>query len=314
MIKSHVFLTGATGCVGHYVLNRLLKSPQWHVHILVRDRGKLRLPDGFSAQLSIHDGNLNSIEALQDIVPRMDYVVHLATDWSDSDEAFRLNVEKTVSLFNMCHNDRCKKVLYFSTASILGRDNAPLEQAEKIGTGYIRSKFTAYRLIKALPIRHKLITLFPTLVFGGDAHHPYSHVSAGILPNQHFLKILRFFYLDGKFHWIHAKDIAVIVEHLLTHPEVSGDFVLGQPAISVRDAIQVLCELFQVPLRVRIRLSSQWLVRLAGLCRIQLSSWDLFCIKRSNFLHDTVTPESFGKNTFYRSLKGLLQELKIQHS
>ena len=58
-----------------------------------------------------------------------------------------------------------------------------LKEAEEIGTGYIKSKSIAYKLLSESPVKDRILTLFPTLVFGGDHYHPYSHISSGLIEN-----------------------------------------------------------------------------------------------------------------------------------
>ena len=66
----------------------------------------------------------------------------------------------------------------FSTASIAGPGNKVIKEAQTHGTGYVRSKYNAYRL-QTLPIK-KVVTLFPTLVL--EMIHILTHISSGHTP------------------------------------------------------------------------------------------------------------------------------------
>ncbi|NBV42030.1 NAD(P)-dependent oxidoreductase, partial [bacterium] len=232
-----LFITGSSGCVGHYLLDILLTQPQTEIHLLLRPSSRLKFDISQYQNVVIHHGNMDAIEELASVIAEMDYIIHIFTDWSDSEYATLLNVTKTQALFAMANPDRIKRIIYFSTASILGPGNKPIWQAEKYGPGYVRSKYQGHNELPKNPNYHKVVTVFPTLVFGGDKTHPYSHMSSGILPNLNYLKWIRFFYLDARFHFLHSKDIASVVVHLLDIPNPAKEYVLGNPVMTGKDAI-----------------------------------------------------------------------------
>ena len=128
-----VFVTGASGCVGHYVVDELLARGDCRLHLLVRDPAKLNLPEGAAERVTIVRDDLINIDAHAELLSRMDAVVHLATAWGEA-IAYDINVESTVKMAGHVDPARCKRFFYFSTASILDRENRPLEAAEVHGT------------------------------------------------------------------------------------------------------------------------------------------------------------------------------------
>ena len=192
MLLEKIFITGASGCVGHYVVEQLLENPKLELHLMVRDPDRLRFDYKSEPRIVVHEGNMEYIEILENVISEMDYLIHIATDWSNSDYAIKLNVEKTHQLFNFC-SDKCKRIIYFSTASILGPDNQLNKDVEEFGTFYVKSKYYAYQKLSECRLYDRIYTLFPTLVFGGDKHHPFSHISSGLVPNKHYLSFLKYF-------------------------------------------------------------------------------------------------------------------------
>lgn len=304
-----IFITGASGCIGHYVLDQFLNKPDYEIHLLIREPHKLKIPYKNYPQLQIHIGNLAEIETHQATISQMDYVIHIATDWSNSNYAHLLNVEKTHKLFSYCDPGRIKKIVYFSTASILGKNNQPIPEAGTLGTGYVSSKYHAYLSLKDHPLRDRIITLFPTLVFGGDNTHPYSHLSSGIIPNKNYIRWLRFFYIDAAFHFLHAADIAAIAAHVLLNPVDQNNYVLGIPSLTGKEAIQILCRAFKFPLYFQIKINMRALFWLAKLAKIEIDPWTDFCIKNPYFIYTTVTPNTFGLKTSYPNLDTVLTTL-----
>jgi len=306
-----IFITGASGCIGHYILDQFIHDPNYELHLLIRDPSRLKIQYQEFPNITIHIGEIEHIETQSQVLAEMDYVIHIATAWGDSDEACVVNQIKTLELFNACHPDHCKKIIYFSTASILGKNNTPIPQAGTLGTGYVRSKYKAYHTIKEAKLYDRIVTVFPTLVFGGDKNHPYSHISSGITPqNAKFLKILRFLYMDARFHFLHAYDIAQVVKYLLTHPTDQKDYVLGNPVMTGKETLTTLCQHFNIPIYFRIPISGHILKFLAGLFRIKVGSWDRFCIENPYFEYNVVNPKTFGLDSKYSSLTSVLPDIK----
>jgi len=308
-----VFITGATGCVGHYVMDQLVQHPNLTIYALVRDPNRFKQPFANLPNVHICQGDLASIEAYKDVLAQCDGLIHLATDWGDSEEATRLNKEKTHEMLSYCSQDKLKRVVYFSTASILGKGNKVIDEAETYGTGYVRSKYRAYHALKSMPGYEKIITVFPTLVFGGDKTHPFSHISGGLVPSMHYAKWVRFLTMDARFHFLHSKDIATVTLFLLFHSVPQNEYALGMPVVQGKQAILTLCKVFKVPVYFQIKIAPWFLLGLAKLFKIRVAPWDLFCIKNPFFEYSTVNPETFGLPCAYPTLESIVENIKQNH-
>lgn len=307
MEKEKIFITGASGCIGHYIIDQFLYDPNYELHLLLRNSNRLKFDYTKYPQIKIHEGDIKTIENQKEILNQMHYVIHTATAWGDSDYSNFINVTKTQELFNACNPLLCKKIIYFSTASILGKNNQPVPEAETLGTGYIRSKYLAFKKLSESHLYDRIITLFPTLVFGGDDHHPYSHLSSGLNEeNAKYLNILRFFYMDATFHFLHAHDIAKVVKYLLEHPTNQKEYVLGNPMMTGKKTLEQLCEHFNKKIYFRIKVPSSFLFFLASLFRIKVGPWDKFCIQNPFFEYKVVNPATFNLKTEYPTLTHLL--------
>jgi nucleoside-diphosphate-sugar epimerase len=207
--------------------------------------------------------------------------------------------------------ERCEQIIYFSTASILDQQNQLLPEAEAIGSDYIRSKYICYSKLGQLAIAPRITTVFPTLVFGGGDRYPYSHLSSGIAEVVNWCKLIRFFQADGSFHFIHGKDIAQIVRHLIDHPpngDQSRDLVLGNDRTTVDQAIAETCAyLHQTPM-LGISLSP-WLINFfIVLFRVQMADWDRFCLNYRHLTHQNVTsPAAFGLTPACATVSDILE-------
>ncbi|MCX5750431.1 MAG: NAD(P)-dependent oxidoreductase [Candidatus Saganbacteria bacterium] len=303
MLKK-LFITGASGCVGHYLFDELIKNRDYELFLLVRDPRKLLFNYKNYPNVHLLEGDLQGIEKFKDTLKEMDYLIHLAVDWTQGEP----NYQHTIKLFELLDPVRCQKAIYFSTASILNREHQPFKELPDIGTCYIWSKFFAYRELPKLPIYPKITTLFPTLLVGGDKNHPYSHVAHGIQITKKWIPLIRFLNVEGGVHFIHAEDAAKIAAYLLENPSPGKELVLGYDYMSVNEIINRLCAYFKIKRWFKIKLPFVLLKKLVDYFNIQVSPWDLFCAEYKYFKYNTVRPSTFGLASRFQAFEDLLKE------
>ncbi len=299
-----VFVTGISGCVGHYLFDELAPEADYHLYLLVRDPSRLRFDCQGQDRITIIKGDLEHIEQHAALIKEMDYVIHAAADWG----AHENNLDHSLTFFKLIDPVRCRKVIYISTASILGPDGKPVPEAETLGTHYIRGKYLFHKRLADLPIYPKVVTLFPTWVLGGDQNHPYSHATAGILGIRPWLWLIRFFKVDAGFHYIHARDIARIIKHLLGHEAKAKEYILGNPAVTAGRLIKEIANYFGWTVYFQVPLSLPFAIFLAQATNHQLHPWDLYCFERRNFVYKTVNAASFGLKSDLVSVRQVLAD------
>ena len=309
MSKKAIFITGSTGCIGHYVLDKFVGDPDYDLHLLVRDPKKFLSPYASYDNVHLHIGDLETIENQKDILSQCEYLIHIATAWGDSDLSSQLNKDKTHEMLSYLNPEKLQRIVYFSTASILGPGNKTVIEAETMGTGYIRSKYRAYLSLKESPWADKIVTVFPTMVFGGDKTHPHSHISSGILPSLPYLKWVRFLNMHGAFHFLHADDIATVTRYALLNPVPSQNLVLGNAVITGKEAVQILCKAFNVRCYFQIKITSRMLMWIAKAFRIRVAPWDKYCIEHPFFSYKTVNPSTWGIPTKFPTLQRVLSDI-----
>jgi len=310
MSPKRIFVTGASGCLGHYLVETLIQETDHDLFLLVRNPDKLKVDCNARPGVTVLQGDMQTIEEFGDLLKTMDCAILTATAWGGLQEVFDINVVKTLRLMNLLDPEICK-VIYFSTASILDRKNQPLKEAGEIGTDYIRSKYECHEQISKLAIAPNVITLFPTLLLGGDSSKPWSHVSSGISKEYKWLNLLRFFKVDGAFHYIHSKDVAQVVRYLVDQPlaaDHGGELVLGNPAITADQAIEDACTYLNKRIYFRIPLTQQVLDFIFGLLRVKMAAWDRFAMEYRHFVHQNpVTPSTFDMPTYCSSFADVLK-------
>ena len=311
MDRTRVFLTGASGCIGQYIAEALIEQTDCELFLFVRDPAKLTVDIAHRDGIRVIQGDLNEIGQQADLLKTTNCAILAAAAWGGAATTHDINVSRTLQLVNLLDREVCDRVIYFSTASLLDREENVLREAAHFGTDYIRTKYDALKQLRRSPIADRLTVLFPTLVWGGDAdkHQRLSHLNTGLPDVLKWVWLLRFLKIDGSFHNIHARDIAQVVTHLLAQVEYEPQsLVLGGKAYSANDAIAELCRYCGQPVGFRIALKS-WLLELAiKLFDIKLASWDRFCMDYRHFTYrNAIDPSRFGMVPYCATLSDILQ-------
>jgi nucleoside-diphosphate-sugar epimerase len=319
MNPKRIFITGASGCIGHYITEALIQETNHELYLLVRNPEKLRFDWEARPGITILRSDLRQIERFGNLLKTMDVAILAATAWGGAQESFDINVVKTIRLMELLDPMVCEQVIYFSTASVLDQNNNLLKEAGQLGTDYIRSKYDCLKRLPKVAIAPKITTLFPTLVLGGDANKPYSHLSSGIADVVKWVDIIRWLQADGSFHFIHARDIAQVVRYLVDYPlnsdwagDTQGTFppqlVLGNPPMTVNRSVEEVCAYLNKKIYFRVPLS-RWLANLLiVLFRIQMAPWDRFCLNYRHFTYENpVNPGTFGLSTYCPTLSDVLK-------
>ncbi len=328
MTPKRILVTGASGCIGHYITEALIGQTDHELYLLVRNPNKLKVDTKSRPGITVLQGDMGKIEQFTGLLKTIDTAVLTATVWG-GDDIFDINVTKTVELMNLLDPDVCQQVIYFSTESILDRHNQLLKEAGEIGTDYIRSKYECFQKLTSSAITQgvapiaitqgvatsaiasKITKIFPTLVLGGDKTKPYSHLSAGIPEIVKLINLIRFFKADGSFHFIHGKDVAEVVTYLIDNPPKANEsrqLVLGQKRITADEAVEEACEYLNKKIYFRIPLSLGLANILIPLFRIQMAAWDRFCLTYRHFSHENpVNPESLGLPNYCATFSDVLR-------
>lgn len=312
-----IFVTGASGCIGHYIVDLLIKKTEYELFLLVRNPAKLKFDYQYRSGINIIQGDLTNILDYQDILKTINIAILVATCWGGEKESYQINVEANLNLINSLNPEICQQIIYFSTASILDQHNQLLPQAGEIGTDYIRTKYQCFTKLKELELYPKIITVYPTLVFGGDEDKPYSHLSGGLKDLPTWMNLIRWFKADGSFHFIHGYDIAQVILYLVENgnnlnPKFNRQLVLGNEHLTANQAIKQVCDYLGKKIYLQIPLSI-WLANIfIKIFNIRMAEWDYFCLNYRHFIYQQyVNPQTFNLNSYAPNVSDLLRVSQI---
>ncbi|WP_107667047.1 NAD(P)-dependent oxidoreductase [Cyanothece sp. BG0011] len=306
-----IFITGSSGCIGHYMAEALIQETDHELYFLVRNPDKLKFRYQSRPNVHLIIGDLQTMDKFSEFLKTVNVAILAATSWGGISESFEINVTKTIGLMKLLDPEVCEQIIYFSTASILDQNNQPLPEAGTLGTNYVRTKYECYTQLKEQPFYNKITTVFPTLVFGGESDKPYSHLSGGIQDVIKWIDLIRWFKADGSFHYIHARDIAKIIKYLVDNPPSESEhqnLVLGNKKTTVNEAIETICNYLNKSIYFRIPLYIFLVNFFIKVFRLRMEDWDYFSINYRHFTYkDTVTPATFGMDNYCTTIEDVMK-------
>lgn len=294
-----LFVTGGSGCVGHYLMHHFLAQPDVEIVALLRNPSKLNLPSEYKDRVTVLEGDMTQgAELLAGQAP-FDLAILAATAWGGA-AAFDVTVGANIAIADKLIDIGCPRIIYFATASVLNRDLTLLDEARDHGTEYIRSKYQLVEEIEKRADRTHIVGFFPTVIFGGGEqpiNAPRSHLVNILFDNRRWLPLARRLSVMGKLHLIHPGDIATLAAHFgadrgTTKPE---RIVLGNEAVTVDNVIADVAHALGTKHRPWIRITESRVELAAKVFRIKMTPWDRYNAQNSDQSYPmAVMPADFG--------------------
>lgn len=176
-----IFVTGATGFVGHHVASALAEQGA-DLRLLVRSTSNVANLEGIKGDT--HVGDLAAPETLRPALAGCDAVMHVAADYRlwirDPENMYRANVDGTRELLRLARDAGVRRVVYtssvatmqFFTNGVVSNEDTPVSIKDMVGH-YKRSKFLAEQeAIKAAQAGQQVMILNPTTPIGPNDAKP----------------------------------------------------------------------------------------------------------------------------------------------
>jgi dihydroflavonol-4-reductase len=176
-----IFLTGATGFVGHHVAHALAADGAT-LRLLVRKSSNLANLEGIQGETYV--GDLSEPESLRAGVAGCDAVVHVAADYRlwipDPAAMYTANVDGTRELLRLAREAKVKRFVYTSSVAtmhfrrdgLVVNEDTPVSLKDMVGD-YKRSKFLAEQeALRAAAGGQSVVILNPTTPIGPNDAKP----------------------------------------------------------------------------------------------------------------------------------------------
>jgi dihydroflavonol-4-reductase len=247
-----IFVTGATGFVGHHVA-RALAAEGAELRMLVRKSSNLSNLEGIAGET--HLGDLAQPESLRSAIAGCDAVVHVAADYRlwipDPQAMYRANVDGTRDLLRLAREVGVQRVVYtssvatmhFRTDGIVVNEDTPVSLADMVGH-YKRSKFMAeQQAIAAAQDGQQVMILNPTTPIGpNDAKPtPTGRIFVDFL-NRKFPA-----YMDTGLNLVDVSEVARAHVVALTTGKPGRRYILGGENLTLKQILDKMSAITGIP-------------------------------------------------------------------
>jgi dihydroflavonol-4-reductase len=247
-----VFLTGATGFVGHHVA-KALAADGADLRMLVRKTSKLGNLEGIRGETYV--GDLAEPESLRAGLVECDALVHVAADYRlwipDPAAMYKANVDGTRELLRLAREAGVKRVVYtssvatmhFRTDGIVINEDTPVSLADMVGH-YKRSKFMAEQeAIKAAEAGQQVIILNPTSPIGANDTKP-TPTGRIILD---FMNGKFPAYMDTGLNLVDVSEVARTFVTALTKGQPGRRYILGGENLTLKQILDKMSAITGIP-------------------------------------------------------------------
>ena len=249
---TRIFLTGATGFVGHHVA-KALAAEGAELRLLVRKTSKLANLEGIPGDVVV--GDLADPDSLKPALTGCDAVVHVAADYRlwipDPAAMYRTNVDGTRELLRLAREACVPRVVYTSSVAtmhfrsdgIVINEDTPVSIADMVGH-YKRSKFLAeLEAMKAAERGQQVIILNPTTPIGPNDSKPTptGRIFVDFL-NRKFPA-----YVDTGLNLVDVAEVARAHVIALTKGAPGRRYILGGENLSLKQILDKMSAITGIP-------------------------------------------------------------------
>src|SRR5579863_7903204 len=247
-----IFVTGATGFVGHHVA-KALAAEGAELRLLTRKSSNLANLEGIQGETVV--GDLLSPESLKTAIAGCDAVVHVAADYRlwipDPAAMYKANVDGTRELLRMAGEAQVKRFVYtssvatmhFRTDGIVINEDTPVSIADMVGH-YKRSKFLAEQeAISAAKSGQQVIILNPTTPIGINDRKPTptGRIFVDFL-NGKFPA-----YMDTGMNLVDVSEVARAHVLALTKGKPGRRYILGGENLTLKQILDKMAAITGIP-------------------------------------------------------------------
>lgn len=318
--QTRIFMTGATGFIGSYILRTLIASGYRNIVALKRATSKMDLVKPVVDQVEWIEGDLLDTLMMYEVIKDVQVVVHAAAkvsfDRREDQKILKVNEEGTRNLVNASIEFGLEKFIHISSIAVFARRKDNQEIDENTGwdyqvpaTDYAISKYKAEMEVwragaEGLPVA----ILNPSLVLGAGF---WDSGSASLFKKVYDgLK----FYPRGINGFVDVRDVATATLSLLEKSITSERFIISGENRSYQDLINLMAKglnkdepsIALNPFLRELALLRAWILRTVFRKNEVVSRGTLRNAQHAYFFDSSKSKETLGLQ--YRSLENTIEE------
>lgn len=252
-----VLITGANGLLGSAVAARFVAAGD-EVFALCRKSADLSLLEKIKDKISIVEGDVLDIFSLEKAIEKVEYVVHTAAVVSfapkDRDIMYKVNVEGTANVVNVCLSLSINKLCFVSSIAALGRpsnhhktdDIKVIDETQKwedspLNAHYAITKYQAENEVwRGEAEGLKMVVVNPSIIIGeGDWHKSSTKLFKYVYDKNKF-------YTEGCINYVDLLDVAEAIYRLIDS-DISGErYILNAGTTTYKDFFEKIAKGFHI--------------------------------------------------------------------
>lgn len=223
--NNKVFITGASGNIGKYLVERLLVSG-FEVIVLTRNPFL-----SYSRKVEVVVADILEIDKYKKQMCSCKYVFHLAAYQNVYDKKYdefkRVNVKGTKIIVEALIDSKVEKMFYVSTTMLLDKID--------INNNYVKSKFEALNIVKASKI--PWIVLYPSIVVDLKTKNKNKIVNilTDGIPGGLMMRLCN---KDKKYYFIWIDELIESMFGLIKNGVIGKDYVLKGSELGAGDYLR----------------------------------------------------------------------------
>jgi dihydroflavonol-4-reductase len=242
-----IFITGATGFIGRYLVARLAGTEH-------RMRCLVRRPERAAGLVrqgaEVVQGDITDKDAVLAAMRGCDWVVHLAGIYSmwepDPRRYVAVNVRGTRNVMEAALECGVAKVLYVSTVAVWGKvAQRPFDEETPVApfrcSDYARTKLEGERIAwelhraRGLP----LVVVYPGAALGAGDDKPTGQYAADVVAGRLPVRVLK----DTVLTYVHVRDVAEAIVRALEKPDNLGEkYIVAHRPIPLGEYTEMLAK------------------------------------------------------------------------
>ncbi len=253
--SNRIFVTGATGFVGSYMLRYLLLKGYKNVWGLRRKKSSNSLVADIENQIHWREGDILDIPFLEFtfVENKFDVVIHCAATVSfykkDRKSLYEVNVIGTENIVNICLSHNVKKLIHVSSIATLGRTKnfATLDENSK----WVISKLNSYYAVTKYQAEQEVwrgvaegltaCVVNPSIILGAQF---WAHGTGKLFEQvQDGLKL----YAPGKSGYVDVRDVVKFILLLLESDIENERFILNGENMSFKSIFEHIADALRKP-------------------------------------------------------------------
>ena len=252
---NRILITGANGLVGSATARRFLEAG-FRVSALCRVSSDLTLLKDIADKITLIEGDILDIHSLETALENQDFVVHTAAIVSfapkDRNRMFKVNVEGTANLVNICLEKNIKKLCHVSSVAALGRTTSASEKVfggiidenqkwedSPLNSHYAKSKYEAeLEIWRAEAEGLAVVVVNPSIILGeGDWHKSSTKLFKYVYDQNKY-------YTNGDFNYVDVRDVVEAIFRLTTSNIKGERFILNAGTITYKELFEKIALVF----------------------------------------------------------------------